>query len=181
MSRLRLVIAPLAPQHDRAGFACGKPALDDYLRRRAGQDVRRQIARVFVATEPGSPVVAGYYALSGFAVALADMPPDLARKLPPHGDVPAALIGRLARDLRYRGRGVGEILLADALRRILDAGRTLGIHAIVVDAIDDEAKAFTLSCGFVAASAQSRRLILPAATAARAAGLAPGPGRDDAG
>ena len=99
---MSFVIEPLGRQHDRAAFSCGVAELDDYLKRRAGQDIRRRIARVFVATEDGSNIVLGFYTLSALAIDVSSLPEDQARRLPRH-PVPAALIGRLAVDRSAQG------------------------------------------------------------------------------
>lgn len=165
MDAPRLDFEPLASRHDRVAFSCGVPALDEYLKRRAGQDARRDVARVFVAVPRGTTEIAGYYTLGSFAIALDEMPESLAAKLPRYGDMPAALIGRLARDLRWRGRGIGELLVADAIARVLDASRSLAIFAIVVDAKDENAQSFYESLGFRPQVTRPRRLFLPLATA----------------
>jgi len=162
-----VAIEPLGKQHDRAGFSCGQPDLDDWFRRRASQDERRDMARVFVAVDSELGVI-GFYSLSSFALAIGDLPEEIARRLPRYDEVPAALIGRLARDLRVRGRGVGDLLVADAVRRILDAGRSLAVFAIVVDAKDSQARAFYESFGFTAFANRPQRLYLPTAVAAKA-------------
>ena len=95
-------IDPLAKRHRRAEFSCGQPDLDDWFHRRVGQDERRNLARVFVAIDDQLGVV-GFYSVSSFTLALADLPPDMARKQPRYEAIPAARIGRLARDLRVRG------------------------------------------------------------------------------
>jgi GNAT superfamily N-acetyltransferase len=102
---------------------------------------------VFVAADPDLGVV-GLYSLSSFTLAIDDLPEDLARKMPRYDAIPAALVGRLARDLRTRGQGLGELLLADAVRRVLDASRNVAVFAIVVDAKDDAAAAFYAGFGF---------------------------------
>ncbi len=157
----------LGRHHDRAGFSSGQPELDDWFRRRAGQDERRNVARVFVALDETERVV-GFYSLSSFTVSIGDLPEELAGKLPRYDAIPAALIGRLARDETVRGQGIGERLLVDAIRRILDAGRTLAVFAIVVDAKDDVAVAFYERYGFRAFQSRPSRLFLPTATAAAA-------------
>ena len=149
----------------RTAFSSGTPELDDWFHRRASQDERRNIARVFVAVDDGLGVV-GFYSLSTFTLALDDLPSDVARKLPRYDAIPAALIGRLARDGRVRGRGIGELLLADAVRRILGAGSSLAVFAIVVDAKDDRAVAFYRNFGFASFPARQRRLFLLTSTAA---------------
>jgi GNAT superfamily N-acetyltransferase len=164
---LAVIIEPLGGRHDRSRFCCGQPALDDWFRHRAGQDEKRNVARVFVAVDDEMGVV-GFYSLSSFTLALPDLPEEIARKLPRYDAIPAALIGRLARDERVRGRGIGELLLADALRRILGASRTLAVFAIVVDAKDETAVSFYESFGFRPFPSRLDRLFLPASTAAAA-------------
>lgn len=170
MKTPRLTFESLDRHHDRAGFSCGVPVLDAYLKTKAGQDMRRDVARVFVATPPQSADIAGYYTLSGFSIALDQLPPDLARKLPPYGELPAALIGRLARDRRWHGQGVGELLLADAIARVVDVAPRLAIYAIVVEAKDENAGAFYRSFGFRPQLSRPNRLFLPLATARQARG-----------
>lgn len=162
-----LLIEPLGGQHDRSGFSCGQPELDAWFRQRARQDEKRNVARVFVAVDTELGVV-GFYSLSSFTLALNDIPDELARKLPRYDAIPAALIGRLARDERTRGRDVGELLLADAIRRILGAGRTLAVFAIVVDAKDERAVRFYQAFGFRTLPSRPNRLFLLTSTAAAA-------------
>jgi len=161
---LGLVIAPLARHHDRAGFSCGQPELDEWFRRRAGQDEKRNVARVFVAVDEKLGVV-GFYSLSSYTLALTGLPEEISKKLPRYDAIPAALIGRLARDERVRGRRIGELLLADAVRRILAAGRSVAVFAIVVDAKDERAIAFYRHSGFISFPSQPTRLFLLASTA----------------
>jgi GNAT superfamily N-acetyltransferase len=157
-------VEPLAKPHHRATFTSGQPDIDDWFRHRATQDERRNIARVFVAMDHAQRVI-GFYSLSSYTLALDDLPADLARRLPRYDAIPAARIGRLARDERVRGQGVGELLLADAVRRILGAARSVAVFAIVVDAKDDAAAAFYRRFGFQPFPLQPRRLFLLASTA----------------
>ena len=136
-----LKVEPFGPQHDRASFSCGEPSLDRYIRRRASQDARRRVVRVFVASGDPSERISGYYTLSAAGLEKDSLPAELARRLP-HYPVPAAVIGRLAVDLRSRGSGLGEALLLDAVRRVVRAGDTIGVYAVVVDALHDRASAF---------------------------------------
>ena len=162
---MAVVIEALAKHHDRAGFTSGQPDLDDWFRRRAGQDERRNVARVFVAVDDDLGV-AGFYSLGAFTLALDTRPDDVARKLPRYDAIPAALIGRLARDERARGRGIGDLLLADAILRILGAGRALAVFAIVVDAKDERAAGFYAAFGFRAFPGRLERMFLLTSTAA---------------
>lgn len=149
--------------HDRSAFSCGAPELDRYIRDHASQDVRRDVARVFVALQTGTPAVCGYYSLSATSFRRDSLPADRAKRLPRY-PVPAALLGRLAVDDGMKGKGLGTYLLMDALNRILLATRTLAVHALIVDAKDDAAAAFYRKYGFVSFADSDRRLFMPMAT-----------------
>jgi GNAT superfamily N-acetyltransferase len=164
---LAIAIEPLGKHHDRAAFTCGQTELDDWFRHRASQDERRNLARVFFATDTVLGMV-GFYSLSLFTLAVTDLPDDIARELPRYNAIPAALIGRLAQDERARGRGVGESLLADAIRRILGAGKILAVFAIVVDAKDMRAAAFCEGFGFRPFPLHPSRLFLLTSSAVAA-------------
>ena len=156
-----IVIEPLNLTHDRTGFQCGVEALDRYLKKQAKQDIKRRISRVFIATKPDNPKTAiGYYTLSTLSIKLNQLPEKLARKLPKH-PVPAALIGRLAVSNAAQGQGVGKMLLADAIKRTLAVSDQIAIYAIVVDAINENAKGFYEQFGFTRISDDSPRLFLP--------------------
>ena len=163
MDEAPLTVEPLGPHHDRASFSCGEPSLDRYIRRQASQDARRRVARVFVAPGDASGRIAGYYTLSAASFEKDNLPADLARRLP-HYPVPAAVIGRLAVDLRSQGSGLGETLLLDAIHRIVRAGDTIGVYAVVVDALHDRAGAFYERYGFVPFPSRPLRLYLPLRT-----------------
>jgi len=156
-----LVIAPLNKVHDRAGFHCNVDVLDTYIHKQAGQDIKRSISRVFVAEQPGnSKEVMGYYSLSTLSIDLSQLPQNMARKLPRH-PIPAALIGRLAVSKNAQGNGIGKMLLIDAIKRTLSVREQIAIYAMVVDAIDDNAKGFYEQYGFRCLNDSRARLFLP--------------------
>ena len=154
-----IVFEALGKHHDRARFASGQPALDDWFHKRASQDEKRNLAHTFVAVDDELSVV-GFYSISTLSVAFDAVPVEISRKLPRYDEIPAALIGRLARDERVRGKGIGELLLTDALRRILDASNTLQLFAIIVDAKDENAATFYASYGFQPFPTRSNRLFI---------------------
>ena len=156
-------IEALGKQHDRSRFSCGVEPLDRYVREQAGQDARRRVAAPFVLCEGKSNAVLGYYTLSALSVDVGAWPEDVAKKLPKHPFVPATLLGRLAVDRGLRGKGAGEHLLMDALRRALAASREIASVAVVVDAKDDRAVAFYKRYGFITFPDQPNRLSLPMA------------------
>ncbi len=162
---MAVAIEALGKHHDRARFKCGQADLDAWFQQRAGQDERRNVARVFVAVDDDLGVV-GFYSLGAFTLVLDDLPADVARKMPRYDAIPAALIGRLARDERVRGQGIGDLLLADAVMRILGAGRMLAVFAIVVDAKDERAAGFYRAFGFRPFPSRPDRLFLLTSSAA---------------
>jgi GNAT superfamily N-acetyltransferase len=158
-------VGPLGPHHDRAAFACGEPSLDDYLKTKARKEFELGFNATFVLSPIAEPhVIAGYYTLSALSVEVAGVPEPLRRRFPKYPIVPVTLLGRLARAAAYRGQGVGELLLVDALVRSWRAASSVGSHAVVVDPIDDRAQDFYETYGFTPLVGDTRRLMLPMAT-----------------
>ena len=154
-----LVTEPLGRRHDRAAFCCGLPGLDRYLAHQAGQDIRRRITRVFVCTVDQANAVLGFYTLSALSIDLASLPGGLSWKLPRH-PVPCALIGWLAVDRSVQGHGLGRMLLADAVKRTVAAGKAVAMHALIVDAANEDAKRFYERFGFAPLADDPVRLFL---------------------
>ena len=160
-----LIVEPLAKRHDRAAFPCGLRELDRYLARQAGQDVRRRIARVFVCTAGDAYAVLGVDTLSALSIDLASLPAKISSTLPRH-PVPCALIGRLVVDSAMHGRGLGRMLLADAVKRTMAAGETVAMHALIVHSASNDAKRFHERLGFAPLTDEPMRLFLPLGHAA---------------
>jgi predicted GNAT family N-acyltransferase len=152
---------PLGKHHDRVAFDCGIDVLNRYIREQAGQDSTKKIAATFVLVGNTPETIAGYYSLSSTSINVGELPEAVAKKLPRYPLMPATLIGRLAVDRRYQGRGCGELLLVDALNRSLVSTKQIGSVAVVVDAIDDSAKAFYAHFQFILLEGFSHRLFLP--------------------
>lgn len=154
-------VEALARQHDRKGFSCGVEPLDRYLRDQAGQDARKRVAAPFVLCAGTSNTVLAYYTLSALSIDVGAWPEDVARKLPRYPVVPATLLGRLAVDKSQRGKGRGEFLLMDALRRALVASRQVAAVAVIVDAKNDNALTFYRRYEFIPFADEPNRLYLP--------------------
>lgn len=148
-----------AAKHDRAAFSCDVEALDRYLKEQARQDMRNRVATVYVQRTPNSPAILGYYSISNLSVEARDLPADMVRRLPRYPVLPATLVGRLAVDKSQRGKGLGGLLLFDALRRSLRTG--IASLAVVVDAKDAAARAFYEHYGFQQLGGHGNRLYLP--------------------
>jgi len=157
----------LDSSHDREGFTCGVAALDEYLKRQSTQDARRHVAAVFVMVNEDHPqTILGYYTLASYAVETNGLPEETARKLPRYPTTPATLIGRLAR--ATDAPGLGGLLLADALGRILANIRQVASALVVVDAKGEVAEAFYQKHGFISFGPSHRKLFLPMKTIAEA-------------
>jgi predicted GNAT family N-acyltransferase len=151
-------------KHDRAAFSCEHEALTTYLKQQANQEIKKHVAAVFVLAD--GKTIAGYFTLSQYAVDASDFPEQLLNRLrvPNYQRLPATLIGRLARDLRVKGKGVGELLLMAALKQALDTSKRIASFAVVVDAKDDHAKDFYKKYGFIELPDHLDRLFLPMKT-----------------
>jgi ribosomal protein S18 acetylase RimI-like enzyme len=161
-------IEPLAASHDRRAFSCGVEALDRYLHTQAGQDARRHISNCFVALPADGKTIAGYYTLAASSIPMSGLAPEMAKKLPRYPVLPAALIGRLAVDRRFKGRSLGAALLYDAIARSLRADPA--IFALIVDAKDETAANFYKHFGFMPFASRPLSFFLPMATAGRIVG-----------
>ena len=134
--------------HDRAAFACGVPALDEYIARFAEQHRRRGIASVYVLTESKRPdFILGYYTLSAAEVDVNQLPEADRKKLPRY-PIPCFRMGRLACRSDQHGQGLGKLLLGCAVDRCLKARQQVAAVALLVDAKDQGAKTFYLKFGF---------------------------------
>ena len=154
------VIQRLTSAHDRTVFSCGKAPLDTFLATLVSPYEKRRLGRTFVATEPGQCRVAGYCTLAAGAFDLSCLPEKDRKRLPKH-PVPTVHLGRLAVDLAFRGKRLGETLLFHALRKALTASETVGAFAVDVWAMDDDARAFYERYGFVPLEDHPSHLYLP--------------------
>ena len=156
-------IEPLDHTQECADFSCGKQSLDDYLRRLATQYEKRNLGRTYVVVKAGEKLARDYYTLAAGAIAFKDVPQAIAKKLPKH-PVPVLLLARLAVDHSVQGQGLGEVLLFNALERCLSLADELGIFAVEVNAIDQDARSFYRKYGFMPLLDDDLHLFLPIAT-----------------
>jgi GNAT superfamily N-acetyltransferase len=137
--------------HNRNNFYSGKEILDTYFKTQANQDIKRKLSTCFVLVDNELPLIKGYYTLSNTSIPLSLVPDSIKKKLPEsYKNIPATLLGRLAVDLNYQGKGIGKILLIDALKRSYEISKIIGSFAVVVvDPLDNDAEAFYLKFGFI--------------------------------
>jgi len=137
---------PLEPgRHDRTEFDCGEPALDEWLKRYAGQNRRRDTAATWVIADRHGCVVA-YASLAMTALDRAAAPEALAKQAP--DPIPALLLGRLAVDRRYAGAGIGTALVAHVLATAVELNAMAACRAVVVTAISTTARTWWERLGF---------------------------------
>lgn len=147
--------------HDRAGFTCGVPELDDYLHRFATQHRRKGISTVFVLTDSAVPsFILGYYTLSAAQVDAASLSDADKKKLPRY-PVPCFRMGRLACRADRQNQGLGKLLIGCAVDRCLLAQKQVAAFALIVDAKSLVAKDFYQHYGFTPCVDLSMTLYLP--------------------
>ena len=143
------MIALLDKKHNRENFDCGNPILNNYLKTQAGQDIKRKLSACFVLSN-NKEVIQGYYTLSNHSTPLDVFPEKIQKKLPPsYRSIPATLLGRLAVDKNFQNKGIGKILLIDALKRCYEVSKEMGSFTVVVDPIDRNAAIFYKKYDFI--------------------------------
>lgn len=158
-----------APQHLHAdhvldSFNCGIESLNDWLKKQARRNEASGASRTYVVCR-GHAVV-GYYCLSAGAINRAESPKSMQRNMP--NPIPVMVMGRLAVDRTMHGQGLGSALLRDAVMRVLGAAEVVGVKALLVHAISEDARRFYLDRGFVESPVNSMTLCLMLATARNA-------------
>lgn len=155
-------ILSLTGNHDRQGFDCGRQELNDWLRRVARQHQDKGMSKTFVAVREEAPQrICGYYALTLAELENRHLPDTWRKKLPRR--IPGVRLGRLAIDQAFHNKGLGELLLVDALTRTRRICTEAGGIGLFVDAIDERAAAYYRRFGFVPAPDNPLLLFLPAA------------------
>jgi len=161
-SEVTLAIDELDPKHhDRVGFDCGVEPLNRYLRSLAAQHRSKGIATTFVLVDStAAATILGYYTLSAASLAFERLT-DADRRGLPEYPIPAVRIGRLATSSAHRGQRLGELLLQNAVKRILAVRQTLGVRVVLVEAKDATVEAFYRRYGFRLCDEHSRQFYLP--------------------
>ncbi len=175
--RNEFVIEPLdANKHDRAAFSSGVEQVDNFLKKTAGKLMKGGTARIFVAADPSNNPgeILGFYSINAHSVDYGDLPNRYRRYSLPDGRVPAAFIGMMGVTLSAQGRGLGNLLLADALKGAYIASHRVGTAVVLLDVLDcgnpaEMARRHTLyeGFGFQGLPSHPLRMFLPVATVAK--------------
>lgn len=157
-------IEALAKHHDRSNFACGEAPLDDYLRRLARQHALSNISRSYVACK--GVTILGYYSLAMAAIRREQLPPQHQKRFPNY-PVPVARLARLAVSQSQQGKGLGKLLLLDALHRCHRLSEEIGSAGVIVDAKNASAHRFYSQMNFEALPESPLTLWLPGSAISR--------------
>lgn len=153
-------MAPLERDNPRRRFDCGNRAVTDWLRTKALQSQQKHLSATKVLLD-SQGAIAGYYTLATGQADFSDLPEELARKLPRRA-LPVAVLAWLGVNQSHQRLGLGKLLLAQALRDCHDAGRTFAFVAVILDCIDDAAKAFYRQWDFAELPGHPYRLAIVA-------------------
>lgn len=148
-------------KHIRSNFCCGQESLDNYIRNQASQDLKKRVSTVFVLVDAPENNVWAYYTLSSYTIDIKALDEAFAKQMPRYPLLPATLLGRLAVEQSQQGKGFGELLLLDALKKSLDASKQVGSVAVIVDALDDKSVSFYEKYGFQQFKHEPMKLYLP--------------------
>jgi ribosomal protein S18 acetylase RimI-like enzyme len=153
-----MLIETLDPKrHNRADFDCGVQELNRYLQEFANQDQKRGLAKTYVLVD--GTRIRGYYSLTAHSVTRKNLPPDIRTGV--YNDIPFLLLGRLAVDRAFQGKGYGDAMMYHAFKTTKNLAERLGIFGMIVDAKDEKAVAFYQRFGFRSIEGNKNRLVLP--------------------
>ena len=148
-------------KHNRSTFVCGNESLDNYIRKQASQELKKKVSTVFVLIDSPNVDIIAYYTLSAYTVDVSSLNESFAKTVPRYPLLPATLLGRLAVSQAYQGKGIGELILVDALQRVLEATTQIASLAVVIEAIDENAVSFYQRYGFRQFKQHPLKLYLP--------------------
>ncbi len=157
----RICIEPFdRDKHDRTAFSCGEPRIDNYIQRSTSKRQDQNFSRVFVACLDDSDPVIGFYSLNAHAIDVSSLPEASKKKLPQYPAVPAVYLSMIGVDTKHQSNGLGSYLLADALKRAAVAAENIGIHFLVLNALNDKAAELYRRFGFIDLPGHEPRMLL---------------------
>ncbi len=169
-----MIVEPLQKdKHHRLGFSCGQESLDRFMHEHAHQAAAKGLSKTYVAVdEADESAILGYYTVTTTRIEAGELPATLVRALKlPKRELPASLVARLAVSQLVKGRGVGSLLLMDALARCARVASEVGGVAIIVDALEEAVVPFYERLGFVRLGPDLLKLFVPMATVRELLGI----------
>ena len=165
----RFIIEAYSPSHhDRADFSCGTKRIDNFLHLTAKKHQKGDFTRVWVACRADTSRVVGFYSMNAHSLESGELPASFARNAPRHGGIPAIYLSMIGVDQSMQGKGLGSILMADAMKRVALISGDVGVAALVLDVLDDDARdrriEFYKRLGFISLPSRPERMFIPTAT-----------------
>ncbi|UOA25846.1 GNAT family N-acetyltransferase [Pseudosulfitobacter sp. DSM 107133] len=176
----QFVTEPFDPhKHDRAAFSCGVEQVDNYFKKTANKLSKADNVRTYVKVSADDKTkVEGFYATNAHSVYYEDLPKKYMRGAPAHGSIPAVYISMMGRDITCKGKGMGAVLLADALKRIALGAERFGVAVVLLDVLDcgdpkavEQRKQTYEKYGFQPLPSEDLRMFLPLATVRQLLGV----------
>lgn len=147
-------------RHDRAPFSCGVDRIDNFLKNTATGYVRDDNGRIFAAVERGGGRLVGFYAMSPHAIDADSLNPEMSKRLPRTDRIASYYLSMIAADASVQNKGVGGLLLADALKRCMSLADQTGGRFVVLDAINERAATLYGRFGFIPLVSQPERMVV---------------------
>jgi len=167
MKGAAVCISPLDRSFDRGRFDCGVEELNCFIRLYAFRNQELGISKTWVAHKENREFILGFHTLSAASISVKALPSEISKKLPRY-PIPCVLLARLAVDRDSQQRGIGSLLLKDAIEKTIQTSRVVGAFALIVDAKSDRARDFYEKYGFLRLPEQPYTLFLPISTLTQA-------------
>jgi GNAT superfamily N-acetyltransferase len=172
----RLRLEPLdRKKHDRAAFTCGEKALDNYLKNTATRQQDQDITRVKVGCLDQADSVICFHAMNAHSLNITQLDEKYQNRFSRYESIPSAYLSMIAVDVNYHGCGIGSYMMADAMRQVLSAAELIGVHFLVLDALNEKAARLYLRLGFERLSSIPERMIISTEKIRRAVAAATPP------
>ncbi|UYU31598.1 GNAT family N-acetyltransferase [Siccibacter colletis] len=169
MPGLKIEILAEGCCYDTTAFDCGDATLNTFLTEHLQRQHSRRVLRAYILrTTDEAARVRGFYTLSGSCFEKAQLPSRTQQKKMPYRNVPAVTLGRLAIDQKLQGEGWGSTLVSHAMKVVYQASLTVGIHGMFVDALNEKARRFYLSLGFIPLTGDNHQALFYPVTAMEA-------------
>jgi len=166
-----LRIEELDKRHQRNRFDCGDIDLNTFVQTLAGQQQRKGVSKTFVLVDSARPkIMLGFFSLTACEVITENLPLSLARKYP--SKAPGAKLARLAVDRQHQGKGYGQLMMIDAMHKIVLVAENIGIIGFFVDAKHYAARSYYAQFGFISFREHPLEMFLPLATLRQAVAAA---------
>jgi ribosomal protein S18 acetylase RimI-like enzyme len=157
----RLRVEPLdRKKHDRAAFTCGQHSLDNYLKHTAARQQDEDLTRVRVGCLDDTNQVICFHALNAHSIDISELDEGYRKRFPRYNSIPSAYLSMLGVHLNHQGQRIGSYMMYDAMRQVIGAAGQIGVHFLVLDALNEDAERLYLRLGFEKLASNPERMII---------------------